>query len=417
MKKLLFAFASFALVSSAFAQDGADMKWNSELRFRFTGTENAGFNKASTDTATVQRTKIGATMTKGEDLTATVTLLQAATWGNAATAGNTSGELTAGDTDNDVSVYEAFVFWKAMDNVALKIGRGALDLADGSVVAKNDWEQRPYAFEGVYGAYFTEWANIGLFGVKGMNDDATNNPDINFYGLSVDVKNLPEWLKMLNVHALQSKATNVDATDLSDEKLRLGVTLKGDVSAVDYRATYAMYTGEQADAGTTTDHKASMMDLEVGFTMADVMNMRIHGLYHTDSGEKTGGDLEGYDPFFYEKHANAGLMDLIGWGNSTYMKVGIALEPAEMTKVGADYYMFTKTESADSVYNNSHSAITAIGTASGDDVGTELDLWATRALSNGAELNARIGMFSADNALGANAEDVTDFSVGATFKF
>ncbi len=424
MKKLLFAFASLALISNAVAQEGADIKWNAEMRFRFTNTENEGFAKSANDNETKQRTKIGATMTKGEDLTATVTLLQAATWGNGG-GDNTSGNFTAPGADSSVYVYEAFAFWKAMDNFALKIGRGALDLADGSVVAKNDWEQTPYAFEGAYGAYFTEWANIGVFGVKGMNDsdldsdgDAVlDTADVNFYGLSVDVKNLPEWLKMVNVHALQSKATGISGA-VSDEKLRLGVTVKGDSSAVDYRLSYAMYDGERT-VSAPGDHKASMLDAEVGFTMADVMNMRIHALYHMDSGDDSAatGDIESYDPFFYEKHTNAGLMDLIGWGNSTYIKVGVALEPMEMTKVGVDYYMFTKSEENDSVYDNNHEAITAVGASSGEDVGTEIDVWATKMLSNGAELNARIGIFTADDALGADAEDITQASLGATFRF
>lgn len=417
MKKLLFAFMSLALISAASAQEGADIKWNGEFRFRFAGNENVDFSKNSWDNATAQRTKIGATFTKGEDLTATVTLLSAATWGNEG-ATNTSGDMLAAGAESNVYVYEAFAFWKAMDNFALKIGRGALDLADGTVVAKNDYEQTPYTFEGAYGVYFTEWANIGLFGVKGMNDVSATTADINFYGLSVDVKSLPEWLKMANFHVMESKATGVGgAAQVADEKTRVGVTLKGDSHAVDYRATYAMYTGKRT-VSAPGDHKASMLDAEVGYTLPDIMNLRVAALYHMDSGDDNAatGDIESYDPFFYDTHNNAGFMDLIGWGNSTYLKVGASVEPMEMTKVGVDYYMFQKTEENDSVYDTSHTAITAV-TASGTDVGTEIDVWATKALSNGAELNARIGMFAADKALGADAKDVTDFSLGATFRF
>lgn len=399
------------------AQEGADIKWNAEMRFRFSGNENVDFSKNTWDNATEQRTKIGATFTKGEDLTATVTLLSAATWGNEGNS-NTSGDMLAAGAESNVYVYEAFAFWKAMDNFALKVGRGALDLADGSVVAKNDYEQTPYVFEGAYGVYFTEWANIGLFGVKGMNDVSAATADVNFYGLSVDVKSLPEWLKMVNVHVMESKATGIGGASVADSKTRYGVTAKGDTHAIDYRATYAMYTGERT-VSAPGDHKASMLDAEVGYTLPDIMNLRVAALYHTDSGDDNAasGDIKSYDPFFYEKHNNAGLMDLIGWGNATYMKFGVSLEPMEMTKVGVDYYMFQKTEENDSVYDTSHTAITAVGTASGTDVGTEIDVWATKALSNGAELNARVGMFTADNALGANAEDVTDFSLGATFRF
>lgn len=415
MKKLLFAFASLALISNAVAQDGADMKWNAEMRFRFNGVENAGMAEKSWDNETRQRTKLGVTMTKGEDLTATVTLLAASTWGNSGN-GNTSGDFTEATAESNVYVYEAFAFWKAMDNFALKIGRGALDLADGSVVAKNDYEQTPWAFEGVYGVYFTEFANIGVFGVKGMNDDSTNDADINFYGASFDFKNLPEWLKMANFHLLQSKANGLAGTGVADEKLRLGLTLKGDTSGVDYRATYAMYSGEQTSGATTTDNEASMIDAEVGYTLPDMMNMRIHALYHTDTGEDSGSDNTRYDAFFYEQHANAGLMDILDWGNLTYIKLGVALEPAEMTKVGIDYYMFTATEKADTTVGTTNAGTVTTG-GTDDELGSEIDIWATKTLSNGVDLNARIGMFQAGDAFGANPEDVTDFSLGATFRF
>jgi hypothetical protein len=438
MKKILFAFASLALIQSAAAQDGADIKWNAEMRFRFTDTENTPVAKSAYDNETVQRTKIGATFTKGEDLTATVTLLNAATWGNAGTT-NTSGSLTSDTLESVTFVYEAFAFWKAMDNFALKIGRGALDLADGSVVSKNDWQQTPYAFEGASGVYFTDWANINIFGVKGMNDgidagpdgilgtadDVANTADVNFYGASLDFKNLPEAIKMLNFHIMESKATGIDGApflgpEVKDSKMRMGVTVKGDISAFDYRATYAMYTGEREDAGVTVDNKASMLDAEVGFALPDMMNMRLNVGYHTDSGDDdlATGDVKSYDPFFYEKHANAGLMDVVGWGNSTYIKAGVALEPMEMTKVGVDYYMFTKTEKNDFIYNDAHTnALGGITNTADDDVGSEIDVWATKALSNGAELNGRIGMFNAGKAWGTTNEDVTDFSLGATFHF
>jgi len=421
MKKLLFAFASLALISSAHAADGADIKWNAEMRFRFTGIQNAGFAESATDNETVQRTKIGATFTKGEDLTATVTLLNAATWGTEGNGLSTAGSLSPADTDNSVLVSEAFVFWKAMDNFALKVGRGAMDLADGSVVSKNDWQQLPSTFEGVLGVYFTEWANVNVFGIKGMNDTATSADDVNFYGASLDFKNLPEVLKMVNFHVLQSKATGMAGVGAKDSKTRYGLTAKGDVAGFDYRATYAMYTGKLEIGAASTDNKAHMMDLEVGYSLPDVMNLRVAALYHADSGQDTSTDNTRYDAFFYEKHANAGLMDILNWGNLTYMKLGVALEPMEMTKVGLDFYKFTKSEKTDTTVGTPAGAagtddiITTSATE--DDLGSEIDLWATKALSNGTELNARVGKFSGGDAMGTNLKDVTDFSLGATFHF
>lgn len=423
MKKLLFACASLMLISSAMAADGADVKINGEIRARFSGQENAGFAEKSWDNETEQRTWIGFTFTKSEDLTARVTLVAAGTWGNEGDT-NTSGEL-ANDADKGVVVYEAWAFWKAMDNFSIKLGRGALDLADGSVVSKNDYEQLPYSFEGVVGLYFHEMVNLSVFAVKGMNDNDTgDDADVNFYALAADFKVAPEFLKTFNVMALQSKATGINAiaADDSDEKLRLSLTLAGDTNGVDYRGTYAMYSGEFTTSGTATDHKASMMDLEVGYTLKDVMNLRVAALYHTDSGDDNAatGDIETYDPFFYNKHDNAGKMDIVGWGNSTYIKLGASLEPMEMLTVGLDYYMFSKTEAADDVYGTDGSGLgTAIAgdSATDDDVGSEIDLWVKKVLSNGAEVHAHYGMFQVGDTFGATAKDVSEMEVGATFRF
>lgn len=440
MKKLLFACASLMLISSAMAADGADVKINGEIRARFSGQENLGFTKNSWDNRTEQRTKLGFTFTKSEDLTAQVTLLARGEWGNA----DTNSENISGELENDgqasVVVYEAWAFWKAMDNVSIKLGRGALDLADGTIVSKNDYEQNPYSFEGIAAMYFHELVNLSIFGVKGMNDDeavsatVTNDADVNFYAAAADFKVAPEYLKTFNIMALQSKATGIGAdlnddgdfadageTGIKDDKLRLSLTLAGDTNGIDYRGTYAMYTGERNIAGTKADHKASMYDLEVGYTMKDIMNLRVAALYHVDSGDSdlTAGDVETYDPFFYNKHDNAGRMDLIGWGNSTYIKLGVSLEPMEMLTAGIDYYMFQKTEKADNVYGTDGSGLGSEYTTSAteDDVGSEIDLWVKKVLSNGAEIRAHYGMFQAGDTFGANKEDVSEMEVSATFRF
>ncbi len=417
MKKLLFVAAGLMIMSSAMAQSGADVKINGELRARFTGQENTPTGENSWDNETSQRTKIGFNFTKSEDLMAHVTLLAAGTWGNEGTT-NTSGQLTS-DTDANVIVYEAFAFWKAMDNFSVRLGRGVLELADGSVVAKNDYMNKPYSFEGALGTYYHEMMDLNVFAVKGMNDTTTtNSADVNFYGVSVNLKVAPEYLKMFNIHALQSKATGIGGfTGAKDERLRLGLTLAGDMSGIDYRGTYAMQKGETVVTGTTTDSKASMYDLEVGYTLKDVMGLRVSGIYHNDTGDSTGGDDETYDSFYYDSHKNAGLMDIVGWGNLNYIKLGVAVEPAEMLTAGLDYYMFKKSEKADDIYGAGNGVIALAGASTDDDIGSEIDLWAKKTLSNGAEIVARYGMFQAGDAWGTGKEDVSQYSVEATFRF
>lgn len=420
MKKLLFVAAGLMIMSSAMAQSGADVKINGELRARFTGQENTPTGESSWDNETSQRTKIGFNFTKSEDLMAHVTLLAAGTWGNEDSS-NISGDLTQ-DGDAGVIVYEAFAFWKAMDNFSVRLGRGVLELADGSVVAKNDYMNKPYSFEGALGTYYHEMMDVNVFAVKGMNDTDTagEETDVNFYGVSVNLKVAPEYLKMFNIHALQSKATGITVAgptpDVKDERLRLGLTLAGDMNGFDYRGTYAMQKGETVVTATTTDSKASMYDLEVGYTLKDVMGLRVSGIYHNDTGT-SGTDNETYDSFFYDSHRNAGLMDIVGWGNLNYIKLGVAVEPAEMLTAGLDYYMFKKSEKADDIYGAGNGVVALAGASTDDDIGSEIDLWAKKTLSNGAEIVARYGMFQAGDAWGTGKEDVSQYSLEATFRF
>jgi hypothetical protein len=430
MKKLFFALASFALISSAHAaSDTSDVKFNAEMWFKYYSNKNADFADSGTNTYWTQRTKMGAHWSKGDDLGAQVTLLSGVVWGSGDAA--RSATVTTNNGLNyvgqGIDVYEAWAFWKAMDNLVIKVGRGAMDLADGTVVSKNDDRLHPYTFDGILGAFYTEPAAFNFFGVKG-NDSSTadelgtfaaNDQEVNFYGLSVDLRNLPEVLKMVNIHVLEEKAYGLGgAADVHVSRLRYGLTLKGDVSGFDYRGTYAAYSGKQNINTTSTDIdlKGNMMDLEAGYTLKDVMGLRISALYHKDSGDESGSTDENkhYDSFFYDEHNNAGLMDVLKWGNLKYFKIGASVEPMEMVNVGLDYYSFSKTVDTDTV--TVHNA--AAGVSGESKVGSEWDLHATKKVSNGTVFGLRYSMFTPDEAnFGSGAKKESQMYADAKFTF
>lgn len=435
MKNLLIAAAMLGCISSAnAASDGADQKVSGEMRFRYYNQDNADFQAGGTDSKWYQRTKLGYTLMKGEDLTAHIELLAARQWGIDDDDGTSADPTKPGQDDgnNGVNLHEAWVFWKAMDNLSFKVGRGALDVADGLVISKNDWFQVPYAFDGGAAVYFTEWANVTAFGVRAVDTrtlansavytESLQNGETNFYGLSVDVKSLPEMLKMVNVHLLQQKSMDISddtapndiVTDTKSDKLRYGFTVGGDVSMFDYKLTHAGYQGNTkvgsgalSNVNNDIDTSGWMWDATAGATLADVMNMRLHGTYHMDSGDEDGIASEDgrYEPFYYNQHDNAGMMDMVTWGNLTYFKLGASLEPMEMLTVGLDWYNFSLTEKvkvANSVANPAYKSqkelangrIVSVGK---QDIGQEVDLWAKKSLSNGAEFMLRYSVFMSDN--------------------
>jgi hypothetical protein len=407
MRKLMALIAVVGFAGQAQADN--HLAHSGSYRLIFTNNANADFDENSgVDShakAWNQRTRLGSTVKAGDNLSAHVNLVHNAQWG---LNGLTDQYPTTFAGHNGLVVNEAYINWAINDMWSARFGRGSFTMADGSVVSANDWEAVSKAFEGALFSYDHEMARIGLFGVQGVSPDGTIVVPVNetaeFWGLNVDFKSLPDWLKMANLHYIMIKS-NLASVAAEQNTTRLGLTVQGDTAGVDYRATYAMLGGETG--ATDTDVAATMMDAEVGYSMPNVRNLRVSAGYHTDSGDSdpAGGDSETYDPFHYDRHNNAGLMDVLGWGNLTYMRLGFTVDAADDIKVGANYYTFTATEAADDTYDNDFTGLGVGGTE--DDIGSELDVWATKAYGSNFSINARYGMFSPGDRLGAGLDDNT----------
>jgi hypothetical protein len=96
-------------------------------------------------------------------------------------------------------------------------------------------------------------------------------------------------------------------------------------------------------------------------------------------------------------------MDLFGWGNLTYMRLGASFQPADDITVAAEYFMFTQTEKDGA--NTYRGANRNDVDAAEDDLGTELDLTVTKKYSNNFAISASYRMFAPGDEFGANADD------------
>mgnify|MGYP002623992675 CR=1 FL=1 len=428
MRKLLALLAVLTMVSAAHAENNFNM--SSEFRLRATNDQNTTGNDDNglTQNRWDNRLKLGMDFNAGEKFSAHGTFLHNSHWGQDLTGvTNPTGDSgTAihdgvGTGQNMLLVNEAYGTWLLNDSTALRFGRGAMTIGDGSVVSVNEWEATPYAFDGAMVTHDMEFGRLSGFYVKftdwnlaqGQAVVGPEDPETNAYGLNLDIKAVPDVIKMLNVHVIKVKqdefqdgATHVPGEDT----MRYGLTVAGETMGLDFRATYASYTGEHiselgtGSAAANQDISSNMMDAEIGYTLADVMGFLLHFLYHSDTGNSTGAtDDETYDSFFYEKHKNGGLMDVFGWGNLTYMQAGVSLAPMDSMTVGLNYIMFSQTEKAGGVIHGANgSAFGTVAAAGGthtelateDDLGTEIDLWATKKYDNGFEITARYSMFT-----------------------
>lgn len=429
MKKLIALVAVLSYVPFAHAQEG-NWTHSGEYRLQYFNNENDPSNTLSggdTDQFARNRVKLNTTVRAGEQMTFNVGLVHNSIWGaNPDQTPDSVGVAAApgtADTSNLLLVNEFAMSWQASDELMFKVGRITQTLGDGTVVSSNDWYPVAKAFDGLGAMYDLEKVRLGAFAVAGARSTVANNNYGNFYGIVADWKDLPAFLKMAHFHYITVSRDQGSYAGVAVDKeatQRIGLTLAGDTAGIDYKGTYAMYSGEtETAAGVSTDIDSMMMDFEVGYSMPALMNLRAHVGYHQDSGDSSaGGDNETYEPFHWDSYNRAGLMDVFGWGNLTYLNAGVALAPMEDLTVGVEYLMFSKTEKNDDAYNINHTAITNASTTAGeDDLGTELDLVVTKKYSNNFSIQGRYGMFTPGDSWGNNDDTFTQYYLESKLTF
>lgn len=414
MKRLVLLAAAFGVAAGANAADDVEMKHSGELRMRYTNDMDSTGVKDANDSAAnfKHRFKWNITARKGENLQAFLGLLHGATWGSDTGAGATNpGVIEAAGSEQDrVTVNRAWGWWKTSDALSWKFGRMGLEIADGAFFSENDWEDVPTAHEGVMGMWDMDFAKISLFGLKTaefgyqLAGARTSDPERNLYGVSLDFKNMPEAIKMANLLFVQENRdeTGAGVANGARNAQNIGLTVGGDTMNIMYKATLGFQMGKSKDRTTPQDYdlNASMYDLMVGYSMPDVMGLKISAGYHMDSGDKASANKnEKWNTMYYDIHNYAGLMDVVGWGNLTYWNVNASLMPTETIEAGLGYYMFSKTESNDTInLLNGHSGIGQYfaGAAAGTtdkEIGSELDVYANKSYEGGFKIGARYGMF------------------------
>lgn len=394
MKNLIAFLALIAFVPSAFA-DGAEFSHDGELRVRY---ETRTVKDTPSTGGTSQRFKWGTTFRSGEKLSGRLGIIANSQWGSAQKANTTitNQEPVAGNTDSELLVNEAYGTWMASDNLIIRAGRSCMEMADSTIISCNSWENVQKAYDGMIFTYDHEAVRASFFGVNAWEDTANidgdaDDDDMLFYGLIFDIKSLPEFFKMANIHAI-----SIANQMAKESQTRFGLTLGGDTMGIDYRLTYEMQGGKDLSGGDVTA-KGTMADVEVGYSMPDTMKFRIWVGYHMDSGDDgtDATDNSHYDQFHYDRHNNAGLMDVMQWGNLTYLHAGVSLEPMENLGVELAYHQFTASEE-DGV--NMVTGFT--GNVAGESaLGSEIDLTLTHSYGENLSIAYRFGTFTPGDAL------------------
>ncbi len=442
--KILALLAAIFINQFAEAKD-AEFFYDGSLRTRY---ENTYFqNGRLRDTTTNQeeneqgftgRTQFGINMRKGETIKARITLQHSFMWGSdvndpavaPGSAYDSSTRMPQGtydsktyqpdgihDSQNALLVNETWLWWKLNDSMSLRFGRGQLTLGDGKVMSSNDYQNVPYALDGAIMGWSSASSHTDFFAMKMaeyvQRGAIKKDAEMNLYGFSFNLTQLPDILSMLHVHILQINKDLLDSGNngTADQTAyedglnygRYGIAIGGG-KTLDYHFSYAAHSGVIQRLGAATDIEwiGSMFDLEFGYKMKSFFNSRLFVLYHRDSGNSDSSTSKSgrYDSFLYDIHDNAGAMDLFSFGNLSFLKAGVHFDAMEDLKVMIDGYLFGRTETADVVIsgpNGSQLLTGQRGSLSTDaKIGTEIDIAAEHNYENGLNMYIRYSQFIPD---------------------
>ena|GEM_PF-1131878 len=486
--RIILALAAFlAFLPSA---NAADKQFTPDLEFRIRPIfedNQSGSSSLTPNNGNVveQRLKVGGQYKFSEKFAVTAHVIQAANWGSqdlyVLNSNGTAGAFSSGDangqhsgisSNNVLTVNEAYGTWMMSDDMILKFGRGGLTMGDGSVISTNDWQPIPTSFDGVLGTYDMDLGRISAFVIKfaqyadssatttmklgGLSSVASagngsSDPEADAYGIAFDLKKMPEWLKMVNIHVIEnSKASTPGAfyspllasdptSRMGQSILRYGIAIGGNASMFDYKVDAAGMNGNYYCAGDFSftpgstssycgnaaagNHGVSasgyMGQAEFGVNFPDFMKARVFAKYHYDSGNSdnsSGHSIKAYDPYYYDRHAGSGNMEVIGWGNLTFANLGVSVMPTDQTTVTLQYFYFQKTEQAGRVNPGRFGDMMAFTSASDKALGHEFDLIAEHKYDGGFTIVGSAGFFIPGAAVkdGESKDPVAQTLAGAS---
>lgn len=282
-----------------------------------------------------------------------------------ASATTNSAQVTSGQVyDTALSLHQAYGVYQPVESVSLMVGRQMLAYGDEFIVGALDWQAIGRSFDAAkLKLHFGPWKS-DLFASKIVNNSITSSDpavgDVNFFGF-YNTFDLGDWAKATEVYLFD----HLDSTTAASPKnlLAVGARLKSVTPiGLDYRLEAVKEFGNTVSDGVD----AHALDLEVGYTLASVMNLRLAG-----QGFMTG---KNYNQLYPTAHKWLGYADVLGRRNVSGFAAHAGIEPFQGFTTVVDFHYFLRTATDAPAYKLN--GTTAIGTASDSSaaIGSEVDL-------------------------------------------
>lgn len=286
----------------------------------------------------------------------------------------------AGSVDN-TDLHQGYIQLGG-DDYSLRIGRQEVNLGDQRLLGAFGWSNNGRSLDGI--RLTTPAFAAGELDTYILKTGTTAQ-ESTLFGLVYNWKNVNNWKPSL--YLLHKDSAGGDTVVLGHiSKVAFSDAFSGDLEI-------NLEDGNSAGA----DLNAYAFHIGVKYVKPDTKNFWAGLEYNLASGDDgTGADVETFDQIMPTNHNKYGFIDYQGWKNMENIHLNIGGAFSEKTKGNLDINLFDLNESKDAWYGASGAANIFSGVtmkdatgASGDDVGTEIDLTVNHIITS--TLNLEVG--------------------------
>ena len=309
--------------------------------------------------------------------------------------------------EESLRVYPS-VSWLIDEDLELRLGRTTYESKFHQIVSINDYEPFFHTFDGVFLEYNTNIINVNVWGayLPKIGDVRGKLQEHNYiqknYGLKkesgvgeiqafrygvgffLDIESISDYIDHFNLHV--SYFGDSFFSEESQKMSRYGIGLEGAISSMDL--AYAVILIGHGE-GFQFHLEDDMYHFLLSYSRPELFDSKIFVGYHTDSS--------GYKPWLYDRHENAGLLDMFLWGNLTYYFLGFSASIDPLFDIKVFFYDLNLTEKGSiqlgyfgsllkaqnkSFVNREHQAL-----------GKELDVKLQREIKEDFEIHLLAGLF------------------------
>lgn len=287
--------------------------------------------------------------------------------------------------EESIRIYP-FVSWLINEDLELRLGRTTYENKFHQIVSVNDYEPFFYTFDGAFLEYSTNILNINFWGAylpKKWVENAQNQ-DLKYgFGFFLYIKSVSDYIDYFNAHIayLGSSFLKKEAQKMS----RYGFGLEGAINSINL--TYSLiFVGH--DRGVQFKQE-NMYHFQLSYSHIEFFDSKIFAGYHKDSSK--------YNPWLYDRHENAGFLDLFLWGNLSYYFLGFSASVNPLFDIKISFYDFNPTRKGTIHLGYFGSLLKGknknLVNMDNQDLGREIDIKLQRQIKENFEIHLLAGLF------------------------